>query len=180
MPRPSFPNCCYGELGLTQSLPWIFLPCPSQRGEAHPCPFRGRHGCACWGTGGSGWIPQGKNPGGHRPRFHRRVVQGNAISFHELTSKIAIGAHGSASRMETGLAPGGVSYVWQTKGLREPLFGSVAMIRLTGGFPGSVANKGVRPEAPRCCALGMARTETRMGGRAVGKKDPSTRCACSG
>jgi len=46
--------------------------------------------------------------------------------------------------METGLAPGGVSYVWQTKGLREPLFGSVAMIRLTGGFPGSVANKGVR------------------------------------
>src|SRR5438067_13119856 len=60
MPRPSFPNCCYGELGLTQSLPWIFLPCPSQRGEAHPCPFRGRHGCACWGTGGSGWIPQGR------------------------------------------------------------------------------------------------------------------------
>ena len=70
--------------------------------------------------------------------------------------------------MERGLAPRGVSYVWQTKGLREPLFGSVAMIRLTGGFSGSVANKGVRPEAPRCWALGMARTEARMGGRAVG------------
>ena len=56
-----------------------------------------------------------------------------------------------------GIAPRGGSYVWQTKELREQLFGSVAMIRLTGGFPGSVANKGVRPEAPRCCALGMAR-----------------------
>ena len=66
-----------------------------------------------------------------------------------------------------GIGPRGVSYVWQTKELREQLFGSVAMIRLTGGFSGSVANKGVRPEAHRCWALGMARTVTRMGGRAV-------------
>src|SRR5947199_2909941 len=88
--------------GLDTKPPLDFPALPSQRGEAHPCPFRGRHGCACWGTGGSGWIPQGRNPGGHRPRFHREVVQGNAISFHELTSKSAIGVHGSASRMERG------------------------------------------------------------------------------
>ena len=39
--------------------------------------------------------------------------------------------------------PGGVSDVWQTKDLRERVFGSVAMIGLTGRFFGSVANKGV-------------------------------------
>src|SRR5947199_4964944 len=46
--------------GLDTKPPLDFPALPSQRGEAHPCPFRGRHGCACWGTGGSGWIPQGR------------------------------------------------------------------------------------------------------------------------
>ncbi len=34
--------------------------------------------------------------------------------------------------------------MWQTKGLQEGDFGCVAMIRLTGGFSGSVANAEVR------------------------------------
>src|SRR5690348_5145606 len=48
----------------TRHKPSLGLTCPpSERGEAHPCPFRGRLGCACWGTRGSGWIPQVENPG---------------------------------------------------------------------------------------------------------------------
>src|SRR5690242_589157 len=48
----------------TRHKPSLGLTCPpSERGEPHPCPFRGRLGCACWGTRGSGWIPQVENPG---------------------------------------------------------------------------------------------------------------------
>jgi hypothetical protein len=39
--------------------------------------------------------------------------------------------------------PQGVLDVWQTKDLREGVFGSVAMIRLSVGLRGCVANKGV-------------------------------------
>ena len=38
--------------------------------------------------------------------------------------------------------------MWQTKGLREAVFGSVAMIIVTGWFVGCVANKRVGAEWP--------------------------------
>src|SRR6266849_2632094 len=64
--------------------------------------------------------------------------------------------------------PGGDSHVWQTKGLRERVFGSVARIRVRGGFFGSVANEEVRPEGLRCWRLAMERRVRRMGGGVVG------------
>ncbi len=64
--------------------------------------------------------------------------------------------------------PGGDSHVWQTKGLRERVFGSVARIRVRGGFFGSVANEEVRPEGLRCWRLAMERRVRRMGGGVAG------------
>jgi hypothetical protein len=68
---------------------------------------------------------------------------------------------------ERGRIPRGVSHVWQTKGLREQVFGSVAMIGLRGGPFGSVASKGVRREELRCSELEMERRVRLTGGRAV-------------
>ena len=51
----------------------------------------------------------------------------------------------SISQRGKGYTPGD-SDVWQTKTLRELDFGCVAMIRLMGGFFGSVARKGLSGE----------------------------------
>src|SRR5260370_17232107 len=44
-------------------------------------------------------------------------------------------AHLKIRTPERPKTPGGVSYVWQTQGLETRIFGSVAMVGLTGEFP---------------------------------------------
>jgi len=54
--------------------------------------------------------------------------------------------------------------VWQAKGLREGIFGSVAMIGVSGRFHGSVAKKGVRGVLKKGRVLQGSDAKGRAGG----------------
>jgi len=70
--------------------------------------------------------------------------------------------------------PLGVSYVWQTKGLREGVFGSVAMIRVTGDFSEVWQGKGLATLSRKVgfWEPGMRRTAGR--GRMRCRVEPAT------
>src|SRR5260370_6616100 len=82
-------------------------------------------------------------PANSLPASTRSLTRGVREILHSRWSFRTDSLNGNLVNHNTPHPPG-VSDVWQIKGLREGDFGSVAIIRLTGGFSGSVANKAVR------------------------------------